>query len=58
MLLLNEKLEVQRFLQTLNNEGKCLNNVDYEFIYPSGSAPAKINDAPKMHKLIDSDFFS
>ena len=55
MLLLNEKL--QRFLRTLKNEKKCLNDVDYKFIYPSGSAPAKIYGTPKMHKLTDSDTF-
>ena len=35
----------------------CLNDVDYKFIYPSGSAPAKIYGTPKMHKLTDSDSF-
>ena len=49
--------KLQRFLQTLKNEKKCLNDVDYKFIYPSGSAPAKIYGTPKMHKLTDSDSF-
>ena len=48
MLLLNENL---RFLRTLTIEKKCLNDVDYKLIYPSGSAPAKIYGTPKMHKL-------
>ena len=55
MLLLNEK--IQRFLWTLKNEKKCLNNVDYKFIYQSGSAPAKIYGTPKVHKLTDFDSF-
>ena len=33
---------------------KCLNDVDYKFIYPSDSAPVKIYVYPKMHKLADS----
>ena len=48
---------LQRFPRTLNNEKKCLNNVDYKFIYPSGSGPDIIHGAPKMHKLTDSDSF-
>ena len=47
----------QRFLRKLKNEKKFLNDVDYKFIYPSGSAPVKIYATPKMHKLTDSDSF-
>ena len=49
--------KLQRFLPTLKNEKKYLNDVDYKFIYPSGSAPAKIYGTPKMHKFTDSDSF-
>ena len=49
--------KLQRFLQILKNEKKCLNNIDYKFIYPFGSALAKIYGTPKMHKLTDSDSF-
>ena len=49
--------KLQRFLRTLKNEKKCLNDVDYKFIYPSGSAPAKFYGTPKMHNLTDSDSF-
>ena len=49
--------KLQRFLRTLKNNQKYLNNVDYKFIYLSGSAPAKIYGTPKMHKLTDSDSF-
>ena len=31
--------------------------MDYKFIYPTGSGPAKIYGTPKMHKLTDSDSF-
>ena len=36
----------------------CLNDVDYKFIYSSGSAHAKTYSTPKkMHKLTDYDSF-
>ena len=31
--------------------------MDYKFIYPTGSGPAKIYGTPKMDKLTDSDSF-
>ena len=46
--------KLQRFLRTLKNS-KCLDNLDYEKIYPSGSSPAKIYGSPKMHKPFDSN---
>ena len=39
------------------NTKKCVNDINYKFIYPSGSAPAKIYGFPKIHKLINSDSF-
>ena len=54
---IKREAELQRFLRTLKTEEKCLNDVDYKFIYPSGSFPAKIYGTPKMHKLTDSDSF-
>ena len=54
---IKREAKLQRFLRTLKNEKKCLNHVDYTFIYPSGSAPAKIYGTPKGHKLTDSDSF-
>ena len=56
MLLLDEKLS-SRFLRTPKNEKRCLNNLDYKFIYASGPVPAKIYGTSKMHKLTDSDSF-
>ena len=55
---IKREAKLQRFLRTLKNEKKYLNGVDYKFIYPSGSAPAKIYGTPKMHKLTDSDSFA
>ena len=47
--------KLQRFLRTLKNN-KCLENVEYEKIYPSGSYPsAKIYGSSKMHKPFDSN---
>ena len=48
---IKRETKLQRFLQALKNKKKCLNDVDHKFIYPSGSAPAK------MLKLTDSDSF-
>ena len=46
--------KLQRFLRTLRNN-KCLDKLEYEKIYPSGSSPAKIYGSPKMHKPFDSN---
>ena len=54
---IKREAKLQRFLRTLKNEKKCLNDVDHKFIDPSGSAPAKIYGTPKMHNLTDSDSF-
>ena len=34
---------------------KCLDDSEYEKIYPSGSSPAKIYGSPKMYKPFDSN---
>ena len=34
-----------------------LNEIEYDKLYPSGSAPARIYGTPKMHKLSSSDSF-
>ena len=46
--------KLQRFLRTLKNN-KCLDDVEYERIYPSSSSPAKIYGSPKMLKPFDSN---
>ena len=33
------------------------NKIEYDKLYPSGSAPARIYDTPKMHKFFASDLF-
>ena len=48
------EFKLQRFLRTLKII-KCLDNIEYESIDPSGSSPAKIYGSPKMHKLFDSN---
>ena len=35
----------------MNNEN------EYDILYPSGSAPARIYGTPKMHKFLSSDSF-
>ena len=50
----NDRKMLPRFLRTLKNN-KCLGDVEYEKIYPSGSSPAKIYGTPKMHKPFDSN---
>ena len=33
------------------------NGIQYDKLYPSGSAPARIYGTPKMHKFSSSDLF-
>ena len=44
----------QRFVRTLK-KNKCLDDVEYEKIYPSGSSLAKIYGSPKIHIPFDSN---
>ena len=36
---------------------KFFNEIEYDKLYPSGSAPARIYGTPKMHKFLSSDSF-
>ena len=45
-----------RFLCKLKQKN-FLNEIEYDKLYPSGSAPARIYGTPKMHKLSSSDSF-
>ena len=55
---IKQQAKLQRFLGTLKkNKKKCLNDVDFKFIYPSSPAPAKLRGTPKMHQVTDSDSF-
>ena len=51
------KLEasLQSFLRNLKQ--KKINEIEYDKLYPSGSAPAHIYDAPKMNKFSSGDSF-
>ena len=51
---IKREAKLQHFLRTLKNN-KCLDDVEYEKIYPSGSCPARIYGSPKMHKPFDSN---
>ena len=46
----------QRFLRKLK-EKNFFNDNEYDKLYPSGSAPARICGTPKMHKFSSSDSF-
>ena len=52
-LIIKREYKLERFLCTFKNN-KCLDDVEREKIYPSGSSPVKIYGSPKMHKSFDS----
>ena len=47
---------LQRFLCKLKQKN-FFNENEYDKLYPSGSAPARIYGTPKMHKFSPSDSF-
>ena len=47
---------LQRFLRKLK-QISVFNEIEYDKLYPSGSAPARIYGTPKMHKFSSSDSF-
>ena len=47
---------IQRYLRKYEQKNFFNENV-YDKLYPSGSAPARIYDTPKMHKFSSSDSF-
>ena len=47
---------LQRFLRKLKQK-HFFNEIEYDKLYPSGSAPARIYGTPKMHKFSSSDYF-
>ena len=53
---LNEDPNLKRFLRTLKQKN-FFNENEYNKLYPSGSAPARIYGTPKMHKFYSSDSF-
>ena len=61
MTLLNLKtlkpeLSLECFLRKLKQKN-FFNEIEYDKLYPSGSAPARIYGTPKMHKFSSSDSF-
>ena len=53
---LKHEASLQRFLCKLKQKS-CFNENEYDKLYPSGSAPARIYGTPKMHKFSPSDSF-
>ena len=44
-------------LLTLVEAKKNFNEIEYDKLFPSGSAPARIYSTPKMHKFSSSDSY-
>ena len=55
-LTLKREASLQRFLHKLKQKD-FFNEIEYDKLYPSGSAPARIYGTPKMHKFSSSDSF-
>ena len=53
---LKREASLQRFLCKLKQKN-FFNEIEYDKLYPSGSAPACIYGTPKMHKFSSSDSF-
>ena len=53
---LKREASLQRFLRKLKQKN-FFNENEYDKLYPSGSAPARVYGTPKMHKFSSSDSF-
>ena len=53
---LKREAALQRFLRKLKQKN-VFNEIEYDKLYPFGSAPARIYGTPKMHKFSSSDSF-
>ena len=53
---LKREASLQWFLRKLKQKN-FFNEIEYDKLYPSGSAPARIYGTPKMHKFSSSDSF-
>ena len=49
-------MKLQRFLRKFKHKN-FFNDIEYDKLYLSGSAPAQIYGTPKMHKFSSSDSF-
>ena len=53
---LKQEASLQRFLRKLEQKN-FFNEIEYDKLYLSGSAPARVYGTPKMHKFSSSDSF-
>ena len=53
---MKREASLQRFLRKLKQKN-FFNEIEYDKLYPSGSAPARIYGTPKMHKFSSSNSF-
>ena len=53
---MKREASLQRILRKLKQKN-LFNEIEYDKLYPSGSAPARIYGTPKMHKFFSSDSF-
>ena len=53
---MKHEVSQQRFLRKLKQKN-VFNEIEYDKLYPSGSAPARIYGTPKMHKFSSSNSF-
>ena len=53
---LKREASLQRFLRKLKQKN-FFNEIEYDKLYPSGSAPARIYGTPKIHEFSSSDSF-
>ena len=53
---LKREASLQRFLRKLIQKN-FVNEIEYDKLYPSGLAPARIYGIPKMHEFSSSDSF-
>ena len=54
--ILKCQASLQRFLRKLKQKN-IFNEIEYDELYPSSSAPAGIYGTPKMHKFSSGDWF-
>ena len=54
--ILKREASLQRFLRKLKQKN-FFNEIEYDKLYPSDSAPARIYATPKMHKFSSRDSF-
>ena len=53
---MKREASLQSFLHQLKQKS-FFTEIDYDKLYPSGSAPARVYGTPKMHKFFSSDSF-